>query len=107
MAQTAFCAAGRREPRVAWSVLQQAGRGSPLYILAKLSKLPQKPQIIRPEMPDVVDAVLTDGNPFRSHAEGEAAEALGVIAAILQHGGMYHAGPHDLQPAAPLAHAAP
>src|SRR5205823_10798254 len=55
----------------------------------------------------VVDAVLADGNPFRSHAEGEAAEALGVIAAILQHGGMHHAGPHDLQPAAPLAHAAP
>src|SRR5713101_4084638 len=57
-------------------------------------------------MPNVVDAVLADGDPFGSHAEGEAAEAFGIIAAVLQHRGVDHAGAHDLQPAAPLAHAA-
>src|SRR5713101_5118895 len=57
-------------------------------------------------MPNVVDAVLADGDPFRSHAEGEAAEAFGIIAAILQHRGVDHACAHSLQPAAPLAHAA-
>src|SRR5260370_7971403 len=57
-------------------------------------------------MPNVVDAVLADGDALRSHAEGEAAEAFGIIAAVLQHRGVDHAGAHDLQPAAPLAHAA-
>src|SRR5579883_3474406 len=58
-------------------------------------------------MADVINAVLEDGDPLRAHAEGETAEALRVVAAVAQHHRMNHAGAHDLQPARPLAHAAP
>src|SRR5262249_35267688 len=73
---------------------------------ASTSELTQKPQIIRPKLPDVVNRVHQHRDPWRPHPEGEAAELSRVIAAIPQHDWMHHPRPHDLQPTGPLAQAA-
>src|SRR5262249_9164073 len=70
-------------------------------------KLSQKPQIVRPEMADIIDAVFAYGDALRSHPKGETAETRGVVAAVLEDRGMDHAGTHHLQPTPPLAHATP
>src|SRR6476659_866920 len=66
------------------------------------SELTQKPEVVLPELPDVVDRVLEHRNPLRAHAEGEATHLVRIVAAVSQDGGMHHAGAHDLQPAGPL-----
>src|SRR5262249_47993758 len=57
-------------------------------------------------LPDVVDGVLEHGDALRAHAEGKAGPLLGIVAAVVQDTRVYHAGAHDLQPAALLAQAA-
>src|SRR4051812_36805096 len=49
-----------------------------------LSKLPQEAQVVRPELPNVVDGVPQHRDALRPHAEGEAAEARRVVAAVAQ-----------------------
>src|SRR5262249_39744764 len=70
------------------------------------SKLLEKPQIIGPKLANVIDGVLEHGDPLWPHAEGEAGELVGVVAAVLEHHRVHHARAHDFQPASPLAHAA-
>src|SRR5262245_15425959 len=69
---------------------------------AKLSELLQKPQIVRPELADIVDVVVEHGDAFGAHAEGEAGVDGRVVAAVVQHHRVYHARAGDLQPAGAL-----
>src|SRR2546429_5407369 len=68
------------------------------------SKLPQKPQIIFVEEPDVVDAIADHGDAFDAEAEGPAGPDFGIVADVLEHLRMHHAAAGDLQPF--LAHPA-
>jgi len=60
----------------------------------------QEPEIVVPEVADVVDAEAQHGDALHAEAEGEAGKARGVVAAITQHVGMHHPAAADLQPTA-------
>src|SRR5690349_18979750 len=45
-------------------------------------KLPQKPQVVRPELPNVVDRMLEHRDALRTHAECEAAMLGRIVAAV-------------------------
>ena len=53
-------------------VVAQPGQGN-----AHASELLQEPQVVRPEVPDVVDRVHQHRDALRAHAEGEAGELAG------------------------------
>src|SRR5207302_11505236 len=70
----------------------------------EFSELPQKPQIIFVEEPDVVDAIADHGDAFDAKAEGPAGPDFGIVTDVLEHLRMHHAAAGDLQPF--LAHLA-
>src|SRR2546423_4071198 len=99
-------------PRSAWRLCRRIrvprrtigprvrGRTVKVGTFGKLaSELAQEPDVVLPEQADVVDRVQEHGDPLRSHTEREAAHLVGVVTAVSEHGGMHHAGAHDLEPA--------
>src|SRR5262249_19489660 len=72
-----------------------------------VSELLQEPQVVRPELADVVQAVQQHRDSLRAHAEREAAVPLRVVAAVAQHHRIPHARAENFQPAGALAQAAP
>ena len=76
--------------------------GAPQRMLSPLELL-QEPQIVAPEVANVVDAVFEHSNTFWPHAEGEAGVDGRVIAAVAQDIGMYHAAAEDFHPAGVFA----
>src|SRR5690606_20318012 len=71
-------------------------------------ELPQKAHVVLVEHPQVGHAVLEEGNALDPHAEGEALDPLGVVAAVLhepEHVRVDHARTEDLDPARALADA--
>src|SRR4051812_32722734 len=69
------------------------------------AKLFQEAQVVAVEETDVVDAVFHHGDALRAHAEGEALDALGIVARVAQHERMHHARAEELDRAAALADA--
>src|SRR5687767_12636067 len=67
--------------------------------ISLLLKLLQKPEVITPEVTNIVNLIAQHELAFGSHAPGETGIAFGVIPAILQHNGMHHTAAEDLQPA--------
>src|SRR3712207_8958477 len=51
------------------------------------------------EQADIVDVVFHHRDPLRSKAAGEAAELIGIVAAVTQHGRVNHAAAAQLEPA--------
>src|SRR6516225_5377112 len=70
------------------------------------SKLSQEPQIVGPELPDIVNRIHQHGDALGPHAESEATKTVGIVAPVSQYDGMHHAGTHDLEPTTALAQAA-
>src|SRR5665648_536940 len=91
----------------AWPVdvlLDPAARYS--HGLRPLSELPQEADVVVVEQAQVGDAVLEHRHALDAHAEGEAADLLGVVIDELVDCRVDHAGAHDLEPAGVLAGAA-
>lgn len=72
----------------------------------RLAELPQKPQIILKEQPNVVDTVLQHGDALDAHAKGEPGKLFGIITDEFEYRRIDHAGAQDFQPAAGFADAA-
>ena len=71
-------------------------------------ELPQEPQVVVVEQPQVGDAVLEEGDPLDAHPEREALDPLGVVAVrshVAEHVRVDHPGAEDLDPAGALAKA--
>jgi hypothetical protein len=68
--------------------------------------LREKTQVVAVEVADVVDAVNEHGYPLRPHPEGHPREDVRVVPAVLEDGGVHHAGAADFEPPRPLADAA-
>src|SRR4029078_3191653 len=73
------------------------------------SELFQHPHVVVEEHPQVGDAVLEHGDPLDAHPEGEAVDALGLVAAREDNPKdvrVAHPRAEDLEPAGPLAEVA-
>src|SRR5205085_2226922 len=73
---------------------------------APSSVLLQEPDVVVVQQPEVWQPVLQHGDPLDPHPEGESLDLLGVIAVlanVLEHVGIDHPGPQDLDPGRPLA----
>src|SRR5215813_10690254 len=71
--------------------------------LASSRELRQESHVVLEEQPDIVDAVLQHGDALDTEPEGEAGDALGVVAHPLQNTGMHHAGAAHFDEARALA----
>ena len=52
----------------------------------------EEPEVIAPEISDVIDAVSQHRDALGPHAKGETRVFLGIVVAIAEQGGVYHAG---------------
>src|SRR5258705_3199524 len=78
-------------------------RTHPYGIFIGSRELPEEPQVVLEEQPEIVDAVLQHRDPLDAHPERPAREFLGVIADILQDPRMHHPAAENLQPPPLLA----
>src|ERR1043165_7739907 len=62
------------------------------------SELPQKPQIIFVEQPDIIDAITNHGDAFDAEAKGPAGPHFRIVADVFEHPRMHHSTAGDLEP---------
>src|SRR5262245_65334028 len=81
-------------------------RTQPYGIFIASRELPEEPQVVVEEQAEVVDPVLQHRDALDAHPERPARVVLRIVADVLQHLRMHHAGAEDLEPAGLLAHPA-